>query len=79
MREVWRGRKKIGLTISLMSGRIQLSSLQGPLVEEVVVGERASSSRIAEYIYIYVCVCFRWFYIYEKKEGSLGGCFHRRG
>ena len=41
MREVGRGREKVRLTIFLMPGPIQLSSLQGPLGEEVVVGARA--------------------------------------
>ena len=41
MREGWKGKEKVGLTISLMPRPIQLSSLQAPLGEEVVVGARA--------------------------------------
>ena len=37
MREVWRGKLKVGHTISVLPDPILLSSLQGPQAEEVGV------------------------------------------
>ena len=42
MREAWKGKEKVGLTISLMPHPIQLSSLQGPPGEGVAVAAPAS-------------------------------------
>ena len=47
MREVWNGKEKVGLTISVILDPILLSSLQGPQAEEVGVGVLALWSRIA--------------------------------